>query len=76
MKFQYWHEGFVFIGLFLFMVGLPCVVTAILGTRLIDNLGQWPSKNARLQMGVCVQLLLVEIFSFFMLAIFFHIFSD
>jgi hypothetical protein len=76
MRFQYWTEGLIFIGLFSFIVGLPCLMVAILGTRLINHLGQHPSKSARLQMITCVQLLAVEIFSFGVLAIFFHIFSD
>ncbi|NLE64369.1 MAG: hypothetical protein GX606_00415 [Elusimicrobia bacterium] len=76
MKFKYWYEGLIFIGMFLFMVGVPCALTAILGTRLIDNIGQWPSKTTRYQIGVCIQLLAVEIFSFLVLALFFHVFSE
>lgn len=76
MKFQFWHEGFIFIGCFIVMVGVPCFFTAMLGTRLIENLGQYPSRSAKMQMGICVQLLLVEIVGFAMLALFFHIFSD
>jgi len=76
MAFQYWHEGFIFIGLFVVMVGVPCFFTALLGTKLIESLGQYPSRSAKLQMGVCVQLLLVEIFSFMTLALFFHVFAE
>ena len=76
MRFQFWHEGLVFIGCFFVMVGLPCLLTAILGTKLIDNLGQWPSRSARLQLGICVQLLLVEIVTFVMLAVFYRVFAD
>ncbi len=76
MKFQFWHEGFIFIGFFIFMVGVPCFLIALLGTKLIDNLGQWPSKSARLQMGICAGLLVTEICTFLMLALFFHVFSD
>jgi predicted MFS family arabinose efflux permease len=74
--FQFWGEGLTFIGLMLFIVGVPCVAVSVLGTRLIDHIGQYPTKSARLQMAVCIQLLVVEIFSFLMLAMFFHIFSD
>ena len=76
MQFEFWYQGFIFIGMILLIVGLPCVLTGVLGTRLIDEIGNRPSSSARLQMGVCVQLLLVEIFSFAMLTLFFHIFSD
>lgn len=74
--FQYWHEGFAFIGVMLIIVGFPCVAVGILGSRLIDHMGQYPSRSARLQMSVCIQLLLIEIVSFLLLALFFHIFSD
>lgn len=58
------------------MVGVPCFLIAMLGTRLIDRLGQYPSRSARLLMGVCFQLLMVEIFGFCMIALFLHVFSD
>ena len=74
--FQYWTEGLVFIGLMLFVVGVPCIAVAVLGTKLIEHIGQFPTKSARLQMSVCVQLLAVEILSFFVLALFFRIFAD
>lgn len=76
MKFEFWQEGFVFIGIFLFMVGVPCLIAAFLGTHLIDHLGQHPSRSGKLQMSVCIQLLITEILTFFMLAMFFRIFSD
>ena len=58
------------------MVGVPCFFTALLGVRLIENLGQYPSRSARLQMGICIQLLLVEVFGFAMQAMLFQFFSD
>ena len=76
MRFEYWHEGCIFIGLFLIMVGLPCLLTAILGVKLIERLGQYPSRSAKLQFGICIQLLLVEVFGFAMLAGFFRVFSN
>lgn len=76
MKFQFWGEGFIFIGLFLVMVGVPCFLTAILGSSLIEKIGQYPSRSAKMQMGICLQLLAVEVLGFFMLALFFHIFAD
>ncbi len=75
-QFQYWREGWVFIAAMLFVVGIPCIAVAVLGTKLIDHIGRFPTKSAQLQMGVCIQLLFVEIFSFLMLALFFHVFSD
>jgi hypothetical protein len=75
-RFIYWNEGLVFIGILTFIVGVPCFAVAMLGTRLINHIGRYPTKSARLQMGICIQLLVLEIFSFFLLALFFHVFSD
>ena len=74
-QFQYWHEGIAFVGLMLFVVGVPCVAVSVLGVRLIEHIGQYPTKSARLQMSVCVQLLVIEIVSFAILALFLHVFS-
>ena len=76
MKFEFGGEGFVFISFFILMVGVPCFFTAVLGSKLIERLGHYPSRSAKLQMSVCIQLLLVEIFAFMALALFFHVFSD
>ena len=76
MRFEYWHEGFVFIGLFLVMVGVPCLLTGILGVRLIDRLGQYPTRSAKFQMGICIQLFIVEIIGIAMLVGFFRVFSN
>ncbi|MBF0122856.1 MAG: hypothetical protein HQL21_05550 [Candidatus Omnitrophica bacterium] len=76
MRFEYWHEGLIFIGCFLVMVGFPCLMVGFLGPKLIDEIGTWPTKAAQAQMRVIVPLLLVEVVSFCMLAAFFQFFSD
>lgn len=76
LSFQYWHEGLIFISIFLVAIGLPCLAVGVLGTRLINHLGRYPSQSANIQMSVCIKLLFIEIFSFAILALVFHIFSD
>ena len=73
--FQYWNEGLTFIALVLVIVGVPCTAVAILGTRLINAIGQYPTRSARLQIGICLQLLAVEIVSFLAFAAFFKVFA-
>ena len=75
LTFQYWQEGFIFIGIFAVVVGVPCFAVTVLGTKLINHLGRYPTKSATLQMKVCIKLLVVEMFSFTLLALVFHIFS-
>ena len=74
--FEFWHEGIIFISIMFFIVSIPCAAVAILGVRLINHIGQYPSKSASLQMSICIQLLAIEIFSFLALAVFFKVFSD
>ena len=76
MRFEFWNEGLIFIGCFVVMVGFPCVMIGFLGPKLIDEIGTWPTKTARAQMKMVLPLLLVEVVSFCMLAVFFQIFSD
>ena len=64
------------IGIFSFIVLTPCVAVAILGVKLINQLGYYPTKSARISKVICLQLLGIEFISFLMLAGFFHVFSD
>jgi hypothetical protein len=75
MGFRFWYEGTLFILFFLFIVGLPCFFVAFLGTKMMNDLGNFPTKTAKIQMNIIWKLLLVEIFSFGLLTLFFHIFS-
>ena len=76
MHFQYWTEGLIFLGLFTLIIAFPCIMVAILGTRLINYIGQYPSKCARRQMIACLQLFVIEVVSFAIMAVFYRIFSD
>lgn len=75
-KFGYWHEGLIFIVVFSIVLAIPCVAIAYLGSKLIQNLGQYPSKSAKFQIATALPLLGTMILSFGLFALFFHIFSD
>ena len=75
-KFAYWYEGFIFILIFSVIMAIPCIAIALLGSRLISNLGQYPTKSARLQLETALPLLGVMILTFGLFILFFHIFSD
>ena len=75
-KFAYWYEGFIFILIFTVIMAIPCVSIAIMGSKLISNLGQYPTKSARLNVQTALPLLGVMILTFGLFIIFFHIFSD
>jgi hypothetical protein len=76
MHFEFWASGLKFITIFLIVVGTPCFIVSVLGTRLINRLGQFPSQSAKMQLGVCLGLLLTEVFSLTALALFFKVFSE
>lgn len=75
MGFRYWYEGFLFILFFIFIIGLPCFFVSYLGTKMINDLGNFPTKTAKIQVGILWKLLIVEVFSFGLFVLFFHIFS-
>jgi hypothetical protein len=75
MGFRYWYEGILFISFFAFIVGLPCVFVTIFGTKMINDLGNFPTKTAKIQVGVLWKLVLVEVVSFALLTVFFRLFS-
>ena len=75
MGFRYWYEGVLFVLFFASIVGLPCFFVSILGTKMINDLGNFPTKTANIQINVLWKLFIVEIVSFLMLTAFFRIFS-
>jgi cytochrome c biogenesis protein CcdA len=75
-KFTYWYEGFIFILIFSVIMAIPCVAIALLGSKLISNLGQYPTRSARLQLETALPLSGVMILTFGLFILFFHIFSD
>ena len=52
MLFRYWTEGIKFIGLFIFAVIIPCVYLSWIGTKLINQLGIYPSRSAKIQLSI------------------------
>jgi hypothetical protein len=75
-NFSYFREGLVFILMFSTLMAVPCVGTAILGSSLIQNLGQFPSKSAKFQMRSAMPLLSVMIVSYGLFILFFYYFCD
>ena len=75
MGFKHWGEGMVFIGLFLVIVGGPCFLIALFGSKMVNDLGNFPSQSAKIQVSAGWKIFLVEFFAFILLAVFFHIFN-
>ena len=76
MPFEYWTESIVLILLFFVIILIPCVGVSIMGSKMIDQLGQFPSRAPVIHMSVLLKLSVLEIISFAMLLVFFRVFSD
>ena len=75
MGFSYWYEGILFVLFFAFIVGLPCFFVAVLGSKMINDLGNFPTKTAKIQVSVLWKLFIVEVISFGILTLFFRIYG-
>ena len=75
MLFRYWTEGLVFICEFLIVIAIPCIGAAWLGSKLINQIGMYPSRAASFQMAIVWKFLLVVAVSFGLMVLFFQIYS-
>lgn len=75
-KFSYWHEGLIFSLVFFVVMAVPCTLLAFFGSRLITNLGQRPSNDAKAHMEMLLPLGVTMVLSFGLLIAFYKFFSD
>lgn len=75
MGFKYWYEGIMFILLFGTLIGVPCFLTAWLGSRMINDVGNAPTQAAKIQLSVGWKILIIQVITFIALAAFFQFFS-
>lgn len=61
---------------FTFVMAVPCIGTIILGSRLMDRLGRYPSKTPVIQINTIAKLVALEVISFGMLTMLYHVLSD
>lgn len=65
--------GLVFVGIYLFLIFVPCFVVGFLGYRFIENLGRYPSKTPVFQVKMLFWMVVTEIVSMSLLMAFFKI---
>ena len=75
MGFHYWYEGLIFIFFFSLIIGFPCFMVVLLGTKMINELGNFPTRAAKIQTGTIWKLFIVECIAGFALWLFFRVFS-
>jgi len=67
MGFRHWFQGIEMVGLFLIVVTIPCFFVAVWGSKMINDLGNFPTKSVQIQVSAGWKILLVEIVSFFLI---------
>jgi hypothetical protein len=67
MGFKHWFQGLEMMGMFLVAVAVPCLLIGIWGSKMINELGNHPSKSAQIQASAGWKIFMVEIFSFTLL---------
>ncbi|MDP8213359.1 MAG: hypothetical protein P9X22_08770 [Candidatus Zapsychrus exili] len=74
VEFNLWSESFIFSAMFSVIIIIPCIIIAALGKRTIESMGRYPSKTPTIQMGILIQLVVVEIITFLSLTVFYIFF--
>jgi hypothetical protein len=75
MGFRDWFEAFKLIVVFGILIGVPCFFTAILGSRMINDLGNFPTKSAQIQKKASWIVIIIQVISFIFLLGFFNAIS-
>ena len=68
--------GLALVCLMLVIIGIPCVGVMILGGRMINQVGNFPSKTPVIQLDILLKLIILEVISATMLLLFYHMMTD
>ncbi|OGX05622.1 MAG: hypothetical protein A2Z88_09160 [Omnitrophica WOR_2 bacterium GWA2_47_8] len=63
----------IFIIIYYVLIIIPCIGTAWLGAKMMNAVGQYPSKTPMIQMNLVVKLVFLEVVSFTLLLVFFKV---
>jgi hypothetical protein len=70
--FQQWFQAFQLVLVALILVAVPCFVTIVLGGRVINELGNFPTKWIEIQKSSVWKVLVTQIVSLALLLGFFN----
>lgn len=74
MGFKYWHEAFIFVIIFSVLVIVPCYFIATFGAKMINEMGNFPTRAEEIQSKSLWKVLVTFIVAALALSVFFHIF--
>ena len=66
-------EMIIFMGIFFWLIFIPCAGIAWIGKKLIDRIGRYPSRTPALQTQVIFKLTVIEVVSLTLLLGFFKV---
>ena len=72
---QDWLGSLIFVGIWLVIIGVPCFFMAMIGKKLIDRIGYFPSQAPVIQMKYLIPLVLLEGATFLLLVGFYKLFQ-
>ena len=76
VEFNLWRESFIFASVYSFIIIVPCILVAILGKKMINQLGNYPTQTPYIQLDIVLQLIIIEIVTFTLLIGFLQFFSE
>ncbi len=75
MGFKYWYESIIFIIVFSVLVLVPCFFTVLFGCKMLNDLGNSPSKAGKIQLAAGWKIAIVIFFTAVGLMAFFNFFN-
>ena len=75
VEFSLWREAFVFACIYGVIITVPCIIVAIIGSKMLEQLGRYPSKTPAIQMSIIWKLIITEIITFVLLLMFYNLFQ-
>ena len=67
MGFKHWLQGLIVIGVFWVIIGTPCAIIALWGSKMINDIGNHPSKSGQIITSFWWVYLLAFIFFLFLM---------
>ncbi len=65
-----WLEGTIFVIVFSILIITPCIGLLMIGNKMLNDMGNFPSKAADIQMGIIWKVILIDAVTFIFLAAF------
>ena len=76
VDFNFWIESFILWIIFGILIIVPCVLVALIGRKMIEQLGMFPSQTPAIHMSVVYKLVIIEVITFTLLMIFYQFFRS